>query len=421
MTRRVLIVDDDAMVRAALAQSIELAGLTPITAGSYIEAKDHVGRDFPGVVLSDIRMPGKDGFALLAWVRKLDPDLPVILLTGEGDIPMAVRGMKEGAFGFLEKPCEPDDLIAVLEKALGIRAMVLGRRRSRQKLRAGDAAARLLHGTSEQAEELRRRVRLAARTRAEVLICGEPGSGTSKVADAIHQLSGDASRPFVKLASAGLDTARLRAGLAEAAGGALFLDEVAALSPEAQFALLDALERPSHMRLMAGTYRDLAAEAGAGRFNADLFYRLDIMRIRIPALRERVADIPILFRHYVDLACEQAGLARPEITPALNTRLMARDWPGNARALMNAAMRFAMGLEWDDDAPDPAIGEPEQHTGHTPGLTERLAQVERSMLVDALERNKGAASAAARELKLPRKTFYDKLARHRIRPEQFRG
>ncbi len=409
--RQVLVVDDDAMVREALAQTIELGGLRPIRAASYIEAKDHVSADFPGVVLSDIRMPGKDGFALLQQARKIDPELPVILLTGEGDIPMAVRGMKEGAHAFLEKPCEPSELMQVLERALRVRAVVLDNRRLRRQAETGDAAARLLHGRSALADTLRAQVRMAARSQAEVLICGGPGSGTSKVADAIHQLSGDATRPFVKLAAAGLGVGALGAGLAQAAGGTLFLDEVAALDPAVQFALLERLDRAHATRLIAGTARDLEAESRAGRFNADLFYRLDIIRIRIPTLAERVEDIPLLFRHYVELACEQAGLPMPEIPPALNDALMARDWPGNARALMNTAMRFAMGLE-------PPVPEP---GADGPGLNERLAQVERSLLIEALRRNHGAASAAARELKLPRKTFYDKLARHGIRPGSFRA
>ncbi|MCP5038392.1 MAG: sigma-54-dependent Fis family transcriptional regulator [Rhodobacteraceae bacterium] len=407
MTRTVLLVDDDAMVREALAQTLQLHGLIPLTAASYIEAKDHIARGFPGVILSDIRMPGKDGFALLARTLEVDADLPVILLTGEGDIPMAVRGMSEGAFGFLEKPCDPAELLAVVEKALRTRALVLENRLLRLQTESGDAAARLLFGISPLAQDLRAKVRKAAKSRAEVLICGEPGSGTAKVADAIHQMSGDAMRSFIKLPAAGLDRSGLVAGLDKARGGTLFLDEVAALDPALQFALLELLEHPTSTRLIAGTCRDLQKEA----FNADLFYRLDIIRIRIPSLRERVSDIPILFHHYVATACEQAALPVPEITSDINAHLMAQDWPGNARALMNSAMRFAMGLGLETIDKE----------GEGRGLTERLAEVERVLLVEALRRHHGAASAAARELKLPRKTFYDKLARHGIRPESFRN
>lgn len=407
MITRVLLVDDEPLVREALTQTLELAGLEPLAVSSFIEAKDHIAPDYPGVVVSDIRMPGKDGFALLAHAQKIDRDLPVILLSGQGDIPMAVRGMAAGAFEFLEKPCPPQALVASVEKALRTRELVLENRKLKRRAEAGDAAARLLFGRSPQAEALRTRARAAAKSQAEVLITGEPGSGIAKVAEVVHLLSGAAMRPFVKLPAAGLGGEALAEGFARAGGGTLFLDEVAALAPPVQFALDEELERRGRARFIAGTTRNLEAEMRDGRFSADLYYKLDVMRIRIPALRERKEDIPVLFRHYVSIACEQSALPEPEITPALIARLTAQDWQGNARALMNAAMRFAMGLS-----------EPEE--GGALGLNEQLAQLERSLLIEALRKHRGGATAAAEALKLPRKTFYDKLARHGIRPEDFR-
>ncbi len=407
MTMQVLLVDDDASVREALGQTLELADMSPILAGSYIEAKDHISPDFDGVVVSDIRMPGKDGFALLEYVHSVDADLPVILLTGEGDIPMAVKGISAGAFDFLEKPCAPKDLLAVVERAQKTRALVLENRQLKRQLETGDAAARMLFGTSMQATELRMNVRAVARTGAEVLISGAPGTGTSKIAEVIHLLSTASAGPFIKLASASLTPETMTDALTKASGGSLFLDEVAALSPAVQFALLECLENNCAVRMLAGSYRDLEQEVAAGQFNHDLFYKLAVTRVRIPSLRERPEDIPVLFRHYVAIACEQAALTPPDITPALVSRLMAQDWPGNARALMNAAMRFAMGL---------GEGEEEAELG----LNDQLAQVERSLLAEALQRHKGNASEAARGLKLPRKTFYDKLAKYGIRPDGFR-
>ena len=407
MSGRVLVVDDDKPVREALGQTLELADLHPVLAGSYIEAKDHIAPGFDGVVVSDIRMPGRDGFALLERVKEVDPDLPVILLTGEGDIPMAVRGIAAGAFDFLEKPCEPKALLAVVEKALVHRALVLENRRLKRQLTAGDAAARLLFGQSAVAERLRERVRAVARTQAEVLITGPPGAGTAKVAEVIHLLSGAATRVFRKLSGAAATPDLLAGALRAAAGGSLFIDEVAALSPLVQSALLDHLEVDRETRVLAGTTRDLQAEAEQGGFNSDLYYKLDVMRVRIPALRERPEDIPVLFRHYVDIACEQAGLPRPDIPPDLLARLIAQDWPGNARSLMNAAMRFAMGLAEREDAREL-------------GLAEQLAQVERSLLIEALQRHDGNATETARTLQLPRKTFYDKLARYGLRAEEYR-
>lgn len=407
MSTRVLLVDDDRPVREALAQTLELADLRPVLAGSVIEAKDHISASFDGVVLSDIRMPGKDGFHLLDHVRAIDPELPVILLTGEGDIPMAVRGMAAGAFDFLEKPCAPKDLLQVVERALRTRALVLENRRLKDELAAGDAATRLLAGRSALADQLRDRVRAVARTSAVVLISGEPGTGTSKVAEVIHLLSGAAMRPFQKLSGAALTPDGLAEAFETARGGTLFIDEVAALTPASQFALAEHLDTPSSARVLAGTYRDLEDEAKGGQFSSDLYFKLDVMRLRIPSLRERPEDIPVLFRHFVSIACEQAALPQPEIPADLTARLMAQDWPGNARALMNTAMRFAMGLS-------------EVESGTDLGLTEQMAQVERSLLVDALRRHNGNATETARALKLPRKTFYDKLARHDLRADEYR-
>ncbi|MPQ93518.1 sigma-54 dependent transcriptional regulator [Thioclava sp. JE_KL1] len=407
MMRRVLFVDDDRAVREALGQTLELAGLKPTLAGSYIEAKDHISTEFEGVVVTDIRMPGKDGFALLDLVQKADAELPVVLLTGEADVPMAVRAMAAGAFDFLEKPCTGKDLLAVVEKALETRARVMEARFSRAAGKRGDAAARILVGSSPVAEGLREAARRAARSGAEVLITGAPGAGNSKLAEVIHLLSTNARRPFVKLAAAGLDVAALEAGFAQAEGGTLYLDEVADLPRPAQFALIELLETRPATRLIAGTYRDLPGEARAGRFHPDLYWRLEALKVRIPSLSERPEDIPALFRHYVATACEQANLRAPEIPPEMTAQLMARDWPGNARALMSEAMRFAMGLE---------AGEPPEELG----LSERMAAVEKSLLAEALTRAGGNATEAAAALKLPRKTFYDKLARHGLRPEEYR-
>ncbi len=408
MTRKVLLVDDDAAVRDALGQTLDLAELEAITAGSFVAAKDHITPEFPGVILSDIRMPGRDGFHLLDYVQKIDRELPVILLTGEGDIPMAVRAMGQGAFDFLEKPCAAADLLAVLERALKTRALVLENRRLKRQLERGDPAARMLFGISARAEALRARVRSVAPTGAEVLLVGPPGSGISKVAEVVHLMSPVAGGPFVKRPAAGLDAEAFAALCDQAAGGSLFLDEVSAMPEATQYAVQELLEQGAPARVIAGSTADLAQRVEAGTFNADLFYRLDVMHIRVPALSERREDIPVLFRHYVAQAAEQAGISVPEIDPDHLAALMAQDWPGNTRSLMSAAMRFVLGM------PDEVV-----RAGGL-GLVEQMAQVERSLLVAALGRQNGRASEAAKALKLPRKTFYDKLARYGIRPEDYR-
>ena len=408
MIRKVLVVDDDKPVREALAQTLELADYDVQTAGSFIEAKDHIAPGFAGVILSDIRMPGRDGFHLLEHTRRLDDELPVILLTGEGDIPMAVRAIGEGAFDFLEKPCAPEALTSVLERALKTRALVLENRRLKTQLETGDPAARMLFGTSRLAEDLRQRVRNVARTPAEILVTGPPGAGVSKVAEVVHLLSRHASGPFVKRSAAALDAQSLDSAFQAAEDGNLFLDEIAALPTTMQYAVLDRIEQGAGARLIAGSTTNLKNAVESGIFHAELYYRLEAMRVHIPSLADRPEDIPVLFRHYVAQAAEQAGLETPETSPDHMAALMAQDWPGNARSLMSAAMRFVLGM-------------PEAATESTElGLGEQMARVERSLLIAALGRYNGRASDAAKALKLPRKTFYDKLARYGIRAEDYR-
>ncbi len=404
MSAPVLLVDDDAAVRDALAQTLELADMRAITAGSFVAAKDHITRDFAGVILSDIRMPGRDGFHLLSYAHEVDSELPVVLLTGEGDIPMAVAAMERGAFDFLEKPCAPGDLVAVLSRAIGQRGAVLGVRAEIARTQAGDPAARLVFGQSDLAEALRARVRLVARARAEVLVTGPPGSGISKIAEVIHLCSDHARGPFEKRAADGLNRDGLARALAAARGGSLFLDEITRLSADMQIVLIEALENAGDFRLLVGS----SVALDETRINPDLYYRIEVSTVRIPSLSERPEDIPVLFHLYVAQASEQTGLAAPDITSDHLAALTARDWPGNARSLMSAAMRFVLGM------PEGAA----RAAGL--GLSEQMALVERSLLIAALGRHKGQASAAARGLKLPRKTFYDKLARYGIRPEKYR-
>ncbi|MCG6559322.1 sigma-54 dependent transcriptional regulator [Ruegeria sp. 1NDH52C] len=408
MIDKVLLVDDDAAVREALGQTLELADYAVQTAGSFVAAKDHITAGFRGVIVSDIRMPGRDGFHLLSFAQDVDPDLPVILLTGEGDIPMAVRAMGDGAFDFLEKPCAAADLLAVIARAMAARAQVLETRALKRQLDRGDPAARMLFGSSARAEALRERVRGVAPTGAEVLVTGPAGSGISKVAEVIHLMSPRAQGSFVKRAAAGLDVAELSRLCTETGQGSLFLDEVSALSQAAQYALVEEMEQPGGARLLAGSTADLAALVEKGSFSAELFYRLEGMQVRIPALAERPEDIPVIFRHYVMQAAEQAGIAPPAVSPDHLAALMAQDWPGNARSLMSAAMRFVLGM-------------PEEVSEATElGLAEQMARVERTLLIAALGRHNGRAAEAAQALKLPRKTFYDKLARYGIKPEAYR-
>ena len=405
MSKHVLVVEDEPLVREALGQTLELAGFRAELAGSFIVAKDHIAREFDGIVLSDIRMPGRDGLYLLDYAQSVDPDLPVILLTGEGDIPMAVGAIGKGAFDFLEKPCANDVLVEAVRKALRARALVLENRRLKTQVARGDVAARMIFGVSDEAEALRDQVRRLAVLDDAVQINGAPGSGIAKVAEVLHMLSRRAEVGFVRVAGTGLTPDRLAGLLSENAKGTLFIDEFAAMPGETQFALLEHLDNAGRARVLAGT--SVRDNELASAVLPDLFYRLDALRIRVPALAERPEDIPVIFRHYVQQVAEQSNITAPKVTPEIIADLMTQDWPGNTSALMNAATRFVLGLE----AP---------LAGAAVGLVDKLAQVERALIVEALTRNNGNASATSQALQLPRKTFYDKLTKHKIRAEDYR-
>jgi two-component system C4-dicarboxylate transport response regulator DctD len=408
---RVLIIDDDPAVRDALAQTLELADRAVLAAGSFVEAKDHITRGFDGIILSDVRMPGRDGFYVLDYVHSVDPELPIIILTGEGDIPMAVRAVGRGAFDFLEKPCGADVLLPVIDRALTTRRLVLENRRLKEQLDKSDPAARLIFGDSSAAETLRRHVRSAAALQTDVLVCGAAGTGISKVAEVIHLSSNQSKGPFVKRSADGLERSDLMASIAACQGGTLFLDAIDAMPPDTQIALQDKMESADLMpRIIAGTNTPVAMLEQDGRLMVDLFYRLNAVTVRIPSLSERPEDIPILFRHYVAQAAEQSGVTSPDVSADYLAALMARDWPGNARALMSVAMRFVLGVDQTSEA----------HDLDSPSLADQIARVEKSILVTTLRKCDGRVSEVIKILKLPRKTFYDKLAKHGIRAELFR-
>ena len=409
--KHVLLVDDDAAVRNAVAQTLELSDFDVIKAGSFVEAKDHITIDFAGIILTDIRMPGRDGFHLLEYAKSVDPELPVVFLSGEGDIPMAVRAVGMGAFEFLEKPCSPADMIAVLQRALSARSVVLENRDMMQKMQAADPAARLIFGVSDASEQLRKKIRSVAGIETEVLITGATGTGISKVAEVLHLSSPRSKGAFQKRASEQLTRDGLAEVLVQCEHGGVFFDSIEQMPRDTQLMLLDSMEAGDHMpRVMAGTNLSVADLDQSGALVADLFYRFSELSIRIPSLSERPEDIPVMFRHYVAQAAEQSGKPTPDIGPEVIGPLMGREWPGNARSLMSVAMKFVLGIA---DLTQPDIDD-------TLGLSQQMAQVEKALIVDALGKSNGRVAEAIKILKLPRKTFYDKLNKYGIRADNFR-
>ncbi|WP_120009193.1 sigma-54-dependent transcriptional regulator [Teichococcus vastitatis] len=438
----VLFVDDDAILREANLQSFALAGLHGMAVPSAERALEVVDDTFPGIVVTDIRMPGMNGLSLFRRLRQIDADLPVILITGHGDIPMAVGAIQEGAYDFLPKPFPAETLMNAVRHALEKRRLVLENRRLARAVAeaAGDTS---LLGTSPAMERLRQTLRSIANTDVDVLIEGETGSGKDVVASALHRWSRRAHHPFVALNCGALPETvieselfghevgaftgaqKRRIGRIEHAdGGTLFLDEIEAMSPAVQVKLLRVLEsrevaplgtnevRRLDLRIAAATKVPLIELVRRGAFREDLYYRLHVVTLRVPPLRERPADIPLLFVHFLERAAKRFGRPVPQTGEAVRQHLATHGWPGNVRELTHYAERVALGLAEDAAAPGASLPEA--------SLPERVDAYEAALITEALSTHDGDVRAAAEALGLPRKTFYDKLRRHNIDQQAFR-
>lgn len=426
---RVVLIDDDEGLRTALADSFAIAGIEVEPHGDARAALAQLDADFPGIVVSDIRMPRMDGHALFEAVAARDPELPVILMTGHGDIAMAVAALKRGAFDFIAKPFAADHLIASARRALEMRRLVLENRRLR--IAAAEAETHYpLIGDTPAMVRLRDTIRQLADVDVDVLVEGETGTGKELVALLLHRWSHRRARQFVAVDCAALPDAvadealfgsRAQPGrVADADRGTLFLDEIDSMSPALQGKLLRVVEerelpqpggapRVVNLRVVAAAKTDLAGAVAEGRFRADLLYRLETVRLRIPPLRERRADVPLLFAYFLGEAAERFGRERPNIDPAVEARLVADDWAGNVRELRNYATRVVLGVA--EETPSARDQLP---------LAERVDRFEAATIRATLDRVRGDVGAAAAELQLPRRSLYDRLQRHGIEPAAFR-
>ena len=440
---QVILVDDDPHLRQALSQTLDLAGLRVEALADAQGLAERIEADWPGVVVSDIRMPGIDGLQLLEQLHARDSELPVLLITGHGDVPLAVQAMRAGAYDFLEKPFASDALLDSVRRALALRRLVLDNRSLRLALSDRQQLATRLVGQSASMQRLREQIGALAGTRADVLILGETGAGKEVVARALHDLSSRRDGPFVAINAGALAESvveselfghepgaftgaqKRRIGKFEFAnGGTLFLDEIESMSLDVQVKLLRLLQErvverlggnqliPLDIRIIAATKEDLRHSADQGRFRADLYYRLNVASLRIPALRERGDDILLLFQHFADAASQRHGLPPHSLQPAQRGLLLRHDWPGNVRELQNAAERFALGLELALDGQLPAASRELPVSVASGNLSEQVEQFERSLIAAELAQPHSSMRSLAEALGVPRKTLHDKLRKH---------
>lgn len=425
-------------------QSLQIAGLDVKAFASAEQVLPHLVPGFRGVLVTDVKLPGMDGLGLLARVQQIDPGLPVILVTGHGDISMAVQSMRTGAYDFIEKPYSPEELVDVVRRAMEKRALSLEVESLRARVQSQDAIEAKLIGGSPAMTKLRRVVLDIASTSADVLIVGETGTGKELVARCLHDYGSRKSGPFAALNCGGIPetlfesevfgheagsftgAAKRRIGKIEHAdSGSLFLDEIEAMPPTLQVKLLRTLQerqferlgsnelRPMNCRVIAATKTDLLRPPADMPFRPDLYYRLSVVVLPIPPLRDRREDIPGLFDHFLLQAALRYDRPVPRLGPERYRDLMAHAWPGNVRELKNAADRTVLGLpSMDNVDPDAAFV-------HRP-LDEQVALFEKHLIQEALTASSGRAAMASEALGIPKKTLYDKLKRLGLAADDFK-
>lgn len=433
----VVFVDDDADARRAGVQTLQLRDMKVQAYPAAEAALAHIDAGFAGVVVTDVRMPGMDGLSFFQRLRAIDPDIPVILVTGHGDIPMAVQAMRDGAYDFLAKPYSTDLLIAAISRAAEKRSLVLANRRLREAASESANEDVAFIGVTPAIQRIKQTLRHIADADVDVLIEGETGTGKEVVATVLHRLSRRRDHPLVAINCGALPETvieselfghepgaftgaqKKRVGRIEyASGGTLFLDEIESMPLAVQVKLLRVLEtrqvtplgtnevRKVDLRVVAATKVDLGDPAIRSRFREDLFYRLNVVTVHLPPLRERRDDIPLLFAHFVGQAAKRFHREVPPVDEAIRRHLNEHEWPGNIRELAHFAERFVLGV-----LNGPAAS---AEAGQALSLPQRMERYEAEVIRQTLAAHGGEVKATLAALGLPRKTFYDKLQRHGI-------
>ena len=442
----VLFVDDEEELRLAAGQTLGLADIAVECLPDGEAALARLSRNFSGILVSDIRMQGMDGLTLMRRCLDIDAEFPVILVTGHGDVELAVQTMRDGAYDFLEKPFAPSRLVETVRRALDKRRLTLENRALRSQVGGRDVIEARLAGRSDVMVALRRQVRAVAQTEADVLIVGATGTGKEVAARAIHRGSHRGGAPFVHIncaalpaelieselfgheAGAFLGATRQRYGKFEhARGGTVFLDEIDALPQTLQAKLLHAIQNRTITRLgsndpialdvrfIAASKKDLEAAAAASAFRSDLLYRLNVVTIRMPDLEARREDIPRLFDQLVQEASARYKRPAPDVPGHVLASLTGRTWPGNVRELRNAADRFALDLDLDLAALDSDQG------GAVPegGLAAQMAAHEKSLIAASIAAHGGNLKATYEALGISRKSLYEKMQKHGLSRQDF--
>ncbi|MGR3724010.1 sigma-54-dependent transcriptional regulator [Abyssibius alkaniclasticus] len=439
----VAIVDDEAHMRDSISQWLELSEIPTQSFASAEAALAEIGSGFPGIIVSDIRMPGMGGMALLKRVQQLDPALPIILITGHGDISMAVEAMRAGAYDFVEKPFDPDRLADLCKRAIEARRLTLDNRALRRELSDGTVLLRKLMGRSAAVERLREDILDFAQADGNVMIWGETGTGKSLIAHAIHACGTRQGRPFIVLNCAAMsddaieqrlfgpsDTAEIRPIMEMNVPCTLCLEEIEALSPAMQVRLMTMLDSLAQEAAEGEAPRvRLIAVCGQAENDAtikealrqDLFFRIAAMEITAPSLRDRGEDVLLLFNRFAQLFAEDYGCEPPQLTPNDAANLLRADWPGNIRQLLNLAERAVLQSRrgGEDVSALLASETSEEAEVVVKPLKEHVEAFERMLIENSLNRHNGSVARVMDELALPRRTLNEKMAKYGLSRADF--
>jgi len=429
---RIVVVDDEQDMRASISQWLSLSGFSPEAYASAEEALTVLGAEFPGIVVTDIRMPGMDGMGFLKRLMGLDATLPVIMITGHGDVPMAVEAMRLGAYDFLEKPFDPERMTELARNALKARGMALENRALRHELADGGTLMRRLVGNSPEMVRLREDILDFGQADGHVLIDGETGTGKTLVAHALHAVGPRAGKRFVSVSCFGMEDDRLAARLfgpvdtgglpliEEARGGTLCLEDVEALSPALQGRLLSFINQqptPPATRIVAVCNAHKPGSTLEDILRPDLYYRLAAMQLTLPPLRTRGEDILALFKSYATDYAEEYGCPAPELSAQDAAYLLQAPWPGNIRQLISIAEQAVLqNRRGSGSVVSLVMAENEASGGAltTEGkpLKDYVEAFERTLIDNTMRRHKGSIVAVMEELCLPRRTLNEKMAKY---------
>lgn len=437
---KVAIVDDEQDMRQSISQWLALSGFDTETFGSAEEALKSIGADYPGVVVSDIRMPGMDGMAFLKKLMSVDSSLPVVMITGHGDVPMAVEAMRIGAFDFLEKPFNPDRMTELAKRASQSRRMALDNRALRRELADGTTLMKKLIGGSPAMERLREDILDLGQADAHVLIDGETGTGKTLVAHALHAVGPRAGKKFVVVSCAAYAEDMLGPMLfgpmaeggqiplvEEARGGTLVLEDIEALSQGLQARLLTFINEqgtPAETRIIGICNGHEPGRTIEQALRPDLFYRLSALKILLPPLRARGEDILTLFARMTEQFAEEYGCEAPQVTAQEAAQLLQAPWPGNVRQLINVAERAVLQNRRGSGSIASLLMADNEETAATmttegKPLKEYVESFEKMLIDNTMRRHKGSIAAVMDELCLPRRTLNEKMAKYGLQRQDY--